>query len=213
MRPISSKLMNQTEEYDARIIAGAAELFRNYGIRAVTMDSIATHLGISKRTIYERFHDKDELLYAVMNDMIQKQKEMVENILNTSSNVMEAVFTVIRIGREHMSSMNPLIGSDLRKYHDSVLQRIKDNCDNPDYEGNRKMLQAGIAQGLFRDDIDIEIISRAVTGLGGIVGDTNRFPPEQFTQRDLIRNIIINYLRGISTARGNKLIDEMEPGF
>ncbi|MRR19239.1 TetR/AcrR family transcriptional regulator [bacterium] len=205
--------MNQTEEYDARIIAGAAELFRNYGIRAVTMDSIATHLGISKRTIYERFHDKDELLYAVMNDMIQKQKEMVENILNTSSNVMEAVFTVIRIGREHMSSMNPLIGSDLRKYHDSVLQRIKDNCDNPDYEGNRKMLQAGIAQGLFRDDIDIEIISRAVTGLGGIVSDTNRFPPEQFTQRDLIRNIIINYLRGISTARGNKLIDEMEPGF
>jgi len=213
LRPISSKLMNQTEEYDARIIAGAAELFRNYGIRAVTMDSIATHLGISKRTIYERFHDKDELLYAVMNDMIQKQKEMVENILNTSSNVMEAVFTVIRIGREHMSSMNPLIGSDLRKYHDSVLQRIKDNCDNPDYEGNRKMLQAGIAQGLFRDDIDIEIISRAVTGLGGIVSDTNRFPPEQFTQRDLIRNIIINYLRGISTARGNKLIDEMEPGF
>ena len=213
MHPNSSELMNQTGEYDARIISGAAELFRNYGIRAVTMDSIATHLGISKRTIYERFHDKDELLYAVMNDMIQKQKEMVENILNTSSNVMEAVFTVIRIGREHMSSMNPLIGSDLRKYHDSVLQRIKDNCDNPDYEGNRKMLQAGIAQGLFRDDIDIEIISRAVTGLGGIVSDTNRFPPEEFTQRDLIRNIIINYLRGISTARGNKLIDEMEPGF
>ena len=55
MRPVPENIMNQMEEYDARIIAGAAELFRVYGIRAVTMDAIASHLGISKRSIYERF--------------------------------------------------------------------------------------------------------------------------------------------------------------
>ena len=205
--------MNQSEEYDVRIIAGAAELFRTYGIRAVTMDSIAMHLGMSKRTIYERFHDKDELLFAVMKEMIRKQKEIVENIMNSSSNVMEAIFTMLRISREHMASMNPLIGSDLRKYHDAVLQRIKATCDNPDHEGARKLLKAGIEEGVFRDDIDIEIISRAVSGLGNLIGDTKLFPPEQFVQRDLLRNIMINYLRGISTARGNSLIDELEPGF
>jgi len=205
--------MNQSEEYDARIVAGAAELFRTYGIRAVTMDSIATHLGMSKRTIYERFRDKDELLFAVMKEMIRKQKEIVENIMNSSSNVMEAIFTMLRISREHMASMNPLIGSDLRKYHDAVLQRIKATCDNPDHEGARKLLKAGIEEGVFRDDIDIEIISRAVSGLGNLIGDTKLFPPEQFVQRDLLRNIMINYLRGISTARGNSLIDELEPGF
>jgi AcrR family transcriptional regulator len=205
--------MNQTEEYDARIIAGAAELFRNYGIRAVTMDTIAAHLGMSKRTIYERFGDKDELLFAVMKEMIRKQKEMVENILNSSSNVMEAIFTVLRISREHMASMNPLIGFDLRKYHDGVLQRIKASCDNPDYEGSRKLLRAGIEQEIFRDDIDIEIISRAVSGIGNLTGDTNIFPPEQFPQRDVVRNIMINYLRGISTTKGNSLIQELEPGY
>jgi len=205
--------MSQTEEYDARIIAGAAELFRTYGIRAVTMDTIATHLGMSKRTIYERFGDKDELLFAVMKEMIRKQKEMVETILNSSSNVMEAIFTVLRISREHMAAMNPLIGSDLRKYHDAVLQRIKATCENPDYEGSRKLLQAGIEQGIFRDDIDIEIISRAVSGIGNLAGDTKIFPPEQFPQRDVIRNIMINYLRGISTTKGNHLIQELEPAF
>jgi AcrR family transcriptional regulator len=205
--------MNQSEEYDVRIVAGAAELFRTYGIRAVTMDEIAQHLGISKRTIYERFRDKDELLYAVMNEMIRKQKEMVEKILNSSSNVMEAIFTMLRVSREHMASSNPLIVSDLRKYHDAVLQRIKATCDNPDHEGARKLLQAGIEQGIFRDDIDIEIISRAVSGLATLTGDTKIFPPEQFMQRDLIRNIMINYLRGISTVKGNSLIDELEPGF
>ncbi|MFZ2287828.1 MAG: TetR/AcrR family transcriptional regulator [Bacteroidales bacterium] len=205
--------MNQSEEYDARIVAGAAELFRTYGIRAVTMDTIATHLGMSKRTIYERFRDKDELLFAVMKEMIHKQKEIVENIMNSSSNVMEAIFTMLRKSHEHMASMNPLIGSDLRKYHDAVLQRIKATCDNPDHEGARKMLKAGIEQGIFRNDIDIEIISRAVSGLGKLTGDTKLFPPEQFLQRDLIRNIMINYLRGISTAWGNSLIGELEPGF
>jgi AcrR family transcriptional regulator len=205
--------MSQTDDYDARIVAGAAELFRIYGIKAVTMDTIATHLGMSKRTIYERFGDKDELLFAVMKEMIRKQKEMVENILHSSSNVMEAIFTMLRISREHMASMNPLIGSDLRKYHDGVLQRIKATCDNPDHEGAKKMLKAGIEQGIFRDDIDIEIISRAVSGIGNLTGDTKTFPPEQFPQRDVIRNIMINYLRGISTAQGNSLIQELEPGF
>ena len=72
--------MNQMEEYDARIIAGAAELFRTYGIRAVTMDTIAAHIGVSKRSIYERFIDKDTLLFAVMDSMIARQREMIQRI-------------------------------------------------------------------------------------------------------------------------------------
>jgi len=213
LHPNYQSRMNPAEEYDARIVSGAAELFRTYGIRAVTMDAIAAHLGMSKRTIYERFHDKDELLFSVMSEMIRKQKEMLETILSSSSNVMEAIFTMLRINREHMAAMNPLIGYDLRKYHDAVLKRIKATCDNPDYEGARKMLRSGIEQGVFRPEIDIEIISRAVSGFAGMTGDTNLFPPEQFSQRDVIRNLVINYLRGISTTRGMSLIEELEPGF
>ena len=102
------------EEYDARIIAGAAELFRVYGIRAVTMDAIASHLGISKRSIYERFIDKDTLLFAVINSMIEKQRETMEGILAGSPDVITAIFTIIRMGRDHAATMNPLISADLR---------------------------------------------------------------------------------------------------
>ena len=58
-----------------RIIEGAAELFKTYGIKSVTMDSLANHLGMSKRTIYEVFSDKDELLIGVLKRMAEKQKE------------------------------------------------------------------------------------------------------------------------------------------
>ncbi|MDF1559485.1 MAG: helix-turn-helix domain containing protein [Bacteroidales bacterium] len=202
--------MNQTEEYDLRIITGAAELFRQFGIRAVTMDMIASHLGMSKRTIYERFRDKDELLFAVMDSMIGKRREKTDTILDSSPDVISAIFAMIRTGTDHAAMMNPLIGSDLRKYHSKVLRRLKEKCENPDHEASMKILEAGVRQSVFRDNLNLEILSRAFSAIVSMIIDENLFPPEKFLQRDLIRNIILNFLRGISTARGIGLIDSME---
>jgi AcrR family transcriptional regulator len=202
--------MNQTEEYDLRIITGAAELFRQFGIRAVTMDMIASHLGISKRTIYERFRDKDELLFAVMDSMIGKRREKTDAILNSSPDIISAIFAMIRTGTDHAALMNPLIRSDLKKYHSKVLRRLREKCENPDHEAATKILETGIKQSVFRDDLNIDILSRAFSALASVIGDENLFPPEKFLQRDLIRNVMLTFLRGISTARGIELIDSME---
>jgi len=202
--------MNQIEEYDARIIAGAAELFRLYGIRAVTMDTIAAHIGVSKRSIYERFIDKDTLLFAVMDSMISKQREMIERILENSPDVISAVFCIVRTGRDHAATMNPLIGSDLKKYHSNVLRRLREKCENPDFEAARKILMKGISQGIFRETIDIEIVGRAFKGISAMSGDEELFPRELFLQKDIMRNLMVNFMRGISTPRGVELIDSME---
>jgi AcrR family transcriptional regulator len=202
--------MNQLEEYDARIIDGAASLFRSYGIKAVTMDDIAAHLGVSKRSIYERFIDKDTLLFAVMDSMITRQREMIENILESSPDVISAVFSIIRTGRDHAASMNPLIGSDLKKYHSAVLNRLKEKCENPDYEAARKILVRGIDQGVFRDDINVEIMGRAFKGVASLAGDEELFPRDTFLKRDIMRNIMVNFMRGICTAKGVEMIDSMD---
>jgi len=194
-----------------RIVTGAADLFRIYGIKAVTMDTIAQHLGISKRTIYERFRDKDELLLAVMACMMQKQREKIDNILDSSPNVIAAIFTMIRVMSDHAASMNPLIHSDLRKYHSTVLMRMKEKCEYPDYNGAQNIMIKGKTQGLFREAIDNEIVARCFSGLGSLVSDSSLFPHEKFTQRDLIKNVFINYLRGISTNEGTNIINELEP--
>lgn len=203
--------MNSPDEYNERIVAGAAELFRSFGIRAVTMDDIAGHLGISKRTIYERFHDKDELLYAVLVNMIEKQKEKIEKIVKDSPDVISAIFIMIKAGRDHMESMNPLISSDLKKYHTGVLKRLKATCGHPDFESAGRIFKAGIEQGVFRGDLDVEILSRTFSSMGTVIGDENLFPPDNFMHRDLVRNIIVNYLRGISTPEGLAIIDSLEP--
>jgi len=202
--------MNQMDEYDARIIAGAAELFRVYGIRAVTMDAIASHLGISKRSIYERFIDKDTMLFAVLDSMISKQREKIESILENSPDVISAIFTIIRISRDHAATMNPLINSDLKKYHSKVMMRLREKCGHPDQEAGVKILEMGISQGIFRDTVNTEILSRAFRGIASMAGDEELFPPEMFERRDIMRNVMVNFMRGISTARGVELIDSME---
>lgn len=196
---------------DDRILTGAADLFRIYGIKAVTMDTLAQHLGISKRTIYEKYSDKDELLMAVMNCMMVKQREKTDNILGTSPNVIAAVFRMIGIMREHMVAMNPLIHSDLRKYHSSVLKRMKEKCEYPDYKSTEHIIIMGKEQGLFRSEVDNEIAGRCIERMGSLMTDSTLFPAEQFSQRDIIKNVIINYLRGLSTPGGLKIINELEP--
>lgn len=202
--------MNQVKEYDERIIEGAAELFRIYGIKAVTMDAIAAHLGISKRSIYERFIDKDTLLFAVMDAMIRKQREMIDRILDSSPDVISAIFCIVRMGRDHASTMNPLISSDLRKYHRNVMKRLSEKCENPDYEAARKILDKGISQGIFRENINVEIVGRAFRGISAMAGNEELFPSELFLRQDIVRNLMVSFMRGISTDKGNQLIDSME---
>jgi len=198
------------EDCDDRIVTGAAELFKTYGIKAVTMDTLAQSLGISKRTIYEKFKDKDELLLAVMKCMMLYQREKVKSIIDTSPNIIAAIFRMISLMREHINTMNPLIHSDLKKYHSGVLRKMKEVCEYPDYQGTELILIKGKEQGLFKDGIDNDIVTRCMSGLGILMGDNNIFPADRFTQRDVIKNVLINYLRGISTERGMELINELE---
>ena len=202
--------MSEINEYDARIIDGAAELFRVYGIRAVTMDDIASHLGVSKRSIYERFRDKDTLLYAVLDSMIARQREKIESILENSPDVISAIFTIIRTGRDHAATMNPLINSDLKKYHNRVMNRLKETCGHPDHEAGVKILEKGISQGIFRESVNTEILSRAFRGIAGLANDEELFPPDRFERREVMRNVMVSFMRGISTPRGVQLIDSME---
>ena len=196
-----------------RIIEGAADLFRVYGIKSVTMDSLAGHLGMSKRTIYEIFADKDELLFGVLSSMAEKQKLLVIKVLEESGNAIEAIFRLLEISRDHFQSMSPAFQADLKKFHHEVLMKKTDKCEMPDYSSHVEVFRKGIREGLFRDDINPEIVNKAMYTIGRITMDNEVFPFDQYTRRELISNVFINYLRGISTPKGLKLINELSKKF
>lgn len=196
-----------------KIIEGAAELFRRYGIKAVTMNSLAGHLGISKRTIYEVFSDKDELFTGVLNWMGERQKELVKKVLDESENTIVAIFRLLEINRDHFQNMSPAFQEDLKKFHKDVLIKKSDKCEMPDFKNNQLVIERGIKEKYFRKDVNPDLVNRCMDFMARSIMNDDLYPYEQFTRRDVISNVLINYLRGISTPEGLELINELERKF
>ncbi len=196
-------------DYKQRIIEEAAYMFRTYGIRAVTMDMLANRIGISKRTIYEVFTDKDELLSGVLVWMATMQKDLVTKIFNESENVIEAIFKMLDKMRDHFMTMSPAFQMDIRRSYKDILKTLGE-AEIPYQASNSEILKRGIKEGVFRDDIDIEITNKCLFEVARLSNDKNVFPPDAFMNRDVIRNFYLNYLRGICTQKGLDLIDIYE---
>lgn len=196
-----------------RIIDEASESFKTYGIRSVTMDSLANQLGMSKRTIYEVFSDKDELLVAVLTRIARKQRELVKKILDESENSIVAIFRMLEINRDFFQDISPAFQADLKKYHNNVLMENSTGPDLPDYRNNQQVIENGIREGLFRKDINADLANRCLYNLGRTIVDHEMYPYELFSRREVIENIFINYLRGISTQKGLDLINQLDLKF
>lgn len=196
-----------------RIIEGAAQLFRMHGIKSVTMDSLATHLGMSKRTIYEIFSDKDEIMLGVLKWMAEKQKELVKKVLDDSENAIAAIFKLLEVNRDHFQEMSPAFQSDLRRFHQDVLMNKYDKCEMPDYKNTQMVIERGIKEKHFRKDVDPDLANRCMDYLSKAIINNEVYPYDLFSRRDVIRSTVINYMRGISTPEGVELINKFERKF
>ncbi len=193
-----------------KIIEGAAEMFRKYGIKAVTMDSLAAHLGVSKRTIYENFSDKDDLLKGVLTSMAARQKELGERILGESENAINAIFRLIELNVEHFFTMSPAFTEDIKRFHQEMMLRKDTKCELPDYRNNKMVIERGIKEKLFRKDINGDIVNRTIYLMVLSVMNTDLFPLESFSRREVVMNSIVNYLKGIATPEGLEIIKKHE---
>lgn len=198
----NSEVMSEVRD---RIIEKAAIMFRTYGIRAVTMDMLSSELGISKRTIYEIFKDKKELLLSVLRWMDDRRRFVIERALDESPDALEAIFMLLRLSGDHMRDMNPVLISDLRKYCSSA--EGSGLCDISNFAGSVKILEKGIAEGLFRSDINTEVVNRGIYGIFRFAMDNELFPSAEYRRQDIIRHIYLNLLRGICTEKGLILLN------
>lgn len=196
-----------------RIIEGAAGLFRLYGIKSVTMDSLAAHLGMSKRTIYELFADKDELLIGVLGWMAEKQKVLVKKVLDESDNAIAAIFRILEISRTHFQEMSPAFQADIKRFHFELLMKESGKCEMPDYRCTQQVIERGIREKHFRKDINPDLVNRCMDLLVRSSLNTDLYPVEEFSSREVLGNTLINYMRGISTPEGLELINKLEKKF
>jgi len=191
-----------------KILRGSEELFFKYGIKNITMDEIARHLGMSKKTIYQYFKDKDEMVHSLMIQKIEEDKIIFTKTHEESENVVVEVFAIMKNLRDILSNVNPILFHELHKFY-PVTWKVYENFKN-DFvlENIEKSLKKGQAQGLVRMDLNVKILSRMrLENLDmGFFG--HAFPIEKFNMLDVQLEMTEHFLYGICTLKGHKLINK-----
>jgi AcrR family transcriptional regulator len=191
-----------------RIISEAIKLFVSCGIKSVTMDDIAKEIGVSKRTIYENFRDKDELLReCLLTNMSMQKCTSIEVKLNCK-NVIEEILTILYEGIKNIEKINPSLMTDLKKFHYKIWNDIIIPHQKDKLKDFKVKIEEGINQNLFRKDINVDIVSGILQIQINSMPDDNIFPIDKYSRTDVISNIVINFLRGIATKKGIEIIEE-----
>ncbi len=189
-----------------RIITEAFELFLKYGVRSVTMDQISGRLGISKRTLYEIFSDKNELIREGLEYFSNIKRKEAKELAEKSDNVIETIYQLARKGEEMKQQINPLFFEDIRKYHPDVHALLSRESRYRDYSLSHRLLKKGVEGGIFKQGLDTELVNNFFHEVMNIVMNEEVFPKDRYSHEDIFRNIIMPYLVGVSTEKGQKQI-------
>jgi TetR/AcrR family transcriptional regulator, cholesterol catabolism regulator len=193
-----------------RVILKSIELFILSGIRQVTMDQIAEEVGMSKRTIYELFKDKDTLVLECLETMHIRHTQEIQEILTNASNVIEALYHLGQHAEKKKSLINRSFFEDLKKLYPNMWETMKKRTRPGVGSFSYKILVKGIEEGIIKKDINIEIVDTFIYNMMETFHKKEGFP-ENTSDKDILKNIIIPYYMGISTDKGKKLIEQYFP--
>ncbi len=194
-------------ETQTRILTKSHELFMLYGIRSVSMDEIANHLGISKKTIYQYFKDKDALVEGVINIEIEMHQDEFSKYAAISENAIHELFLTLDTVEEMLKHMNPSVMFDLQKYHSTAFEKFRTHKNTFFYDIIKANIERGKQEGLFRADIDVDVLTRYRLANMFLMFDFEHFPSNKFTPIQIISETTDNFLHGMSTQAGLKIIE------
>lgn len=195
-------------ELQKRILLKADELFCKYGFRAITIDEICTALGISKKTLYQFFEDKDALVDAVMMAHFEKNHcECTQASIN-AKNAVDEIFIMMSRMDEQFRTLNPIVLHDLKKFHYKTFQKFEQHKQNNILQMIVVNLKRGIDEGIYRDDFNIEIVARFRMACIWIPFDTETFPTNKYSLAQVFHEVFELFLYGLVNTKGFKLIEK-----
>ena len=195
------------------ILKKVSSLYNRYGIRSITMDDVAKELCISKKTLYQFVSDKEDLVEKVLMHEISSRK--IRKNGKTSRNAIEDLFEVHSMVNKIVRDTNPSKEYDLQKYYPEINRKIHDIRMGKTMKSMLFNIRKGKKEGLFREDLNEEIISKMyLLRMGQILND-EFVSVKEYTSSKFIFEMFIYHIRGIATQKGveflEKNIDKLLP--
>jgi TetR/AcrR family transcriptional regulator, cholesterol catabolism regulator len=189
------------EDKRTEIIVGAYEIFKTYGIRSISMDDIAAKLRVSKKTLYQFYKNKGDLISEIIDYSIEAEIELFGKI--PGGNAIETFMQMTDICTGIYRDINPLILFDMQKYHTELADKFFEKRTALIFETICGNLRQGISEGLYRSDINPELIASLYTDR---VKDIRKLEEsdilKNFSFADIIGQLAEGHIRGAGTDSG-----------
>jgi AcrR family transcriptional regulator len=193
---------------EGRILLKARDLMFQSGIRHVTMDDLATQLGISKKTIYQYYKDKDDLVKAVVGLELKNHQDVCHNCEAKADNAIHEMFLMMETMKEMAKTMNPGTMMELEKYFPSAFDIIKNHKEDFFFSLIKKNIIKGIEQGYYRNDLEAEILSKFRLETIFIPFNLHVYPISKFDPIKVHSQLMEHFVFGLMTVKGYELMDK-----
>ncbi|MBP5999966.1 MAG: TetR/AcrR family transcriptional regulator [Sediminibacterium sp.] len=191
-----------------RILLKAKELMFQNGLRQVTMDDLATQLGISKKTIYQYYKDKDDLVKAVVSFELKNHQLMCQNCESNADNAVHEMFLTMETMKEMAKTMNPGTLMELEKYFPSAFDVIKKHKEEFFLSLIKENINKGIEQGFYRNDLEVDVLSKFRLETIFIPHNLNLYPISKFDPIKVHTQLMEHFVYGLMTVKGYEVMQQ-----
>lgn len=193
-----------------RILEIATEQFARFGVRTVTMEDLARQAGISKKTIYQEFEDKKDLVKAVFAAILEEDQRKLSLILEQGDGVIEHLVQTSRMMRDRLTSINPLVIMEVQKYFPEAWKLFESFKDQTIQKDLVNVLELGKKLGYFREEIDSRILAKVRLNQITTAFDAKNFSDPEYNVLEEQLVIIDHFLHGIFTDKGRQAFFEQK---
>jgi len=195
-------------EIKDRILQHAQTLFMRNGIKSVSMDDIAADMAMSKKTLYKWFENKDQIVQAGMSKHLDGTQCECTNMIKTATSAIDELFRMMEWTKQQFSNVHPSIFYDLQKFHPGTWQLWLVHKNEFILAQIIQNLRRGIAEGLFRADLDVDVLARLRLSQIELLFDSDVFPPRQFGNERVSQALLEHFMLGVATLKGHRLINQ-----
>ena len=196
MKPKALDILNQVRR-----------LYQRYGIKSVTMDDVATHLNISKKTIYEHFTDKEDLVRNVLLLEHETRCNRLVAIEEHRYNALEELFEVYKMINTTLKEYNPSMDYDVRKYYPDLFMKVKETRRKRMFEASLNNMNKGKKEGLYRKELNSRMIAKLHVFMTENLHDNDMYTQEEVTSFKMFHELFVYHLQGILSHEGRTFFE------
>jgi TetR/AcrR family transcriptional regulator, cholesterol catabolism regulator len=195
-------------EVKEKVLKEAQSLFWRYGVKSVTMDDIARHLGMSKKTLYQFFNDKDDLICQISENFLKKEEADIKALKISAKDSVEEMILMSKYIKLSFENITPSLIYELKKYHPRAFKIFTEHKRTFLLESIVRTLQKGVEEGVFRNDLDLIVLAKWRIEQIQLAFDQEVFPSENYKLDYVQLQFFEHFIHGITTTKGHKLLNQ-----